>query len=85
MTSFLKKSFCSALLGDLGQQIGRGIVVLPEDLAGVLVDADEARRLGGRDVDVVLVDAVGGDDEQRVADDQRRAGGDVVREDAQLP
>ena len=31
-----------------------------------------------------LVHAVAGDDEQRVADDQRRAGRQVVREDAQL-
>lgn len=65
------------------QRRGR-VVVLPLQLQRLLVQHDEAGRLRRRDVDVALIDAVGGDHEQQVADNQRRADRQVVREDTQF-
>ena len=50
---------------------GCGRVVLPEDLAGLLVHLDEAGRLWGGNVDVILVHAIGGDEPDRIADQER--------------
>ena len=61
-----------------------GQLARPQHLARPLVDGQEARRVGSGDVDVPFIDAVGGDDVEDVADDHRRAGGQVVREDAEL-
>ena len=56
-------------------------VRLPQQFAGLLVQRDERRRLGRRDVQVLGIDPVGRDDEQRVAHDRRRRRRHVVRED----
>ena len=59
-------------------------VVFPHQLAGVLVDGDDRRRLRRRDVDVALVLAVRRADEDQVAEDHRRRVRHVVRVRADL-
>ena len=55
-----------------------------KDFAGVLVEAEEARGVRRRDVDMIDVDAVRGVDEQDVADGRDRATAHVVLRDAEL-
>ena len=59
-------------------------VVLARDLAGLLVQGDEARRQRRGNVHVGPVLAVRGADVDQVADDQGRAVRGVVREDPEL-
>ena len=56
----------------------------PNQLAGVLVDRDEARRQRRRDGDVPFVDSVAGNGEDQVADDERATDRQVVGEDVEL-
>src|SRR5262249_23228520 len=58
--------------------------VLPDHLATVLVNGEEARRLRVDHLAALLRDAVAGDHVHQVADDQRRAGRHLAGEDAQL-
>ena len=56
----------------------------PLDGAGHLIDGDKAGSVGRGDDDMAFIDAVAGDDKDKVAVDVRRTGRHVVREDAQL-
>ncbi len=60
-------------------------VALPDQLARVLVQGDEARGLWRRDVDVALVDAVAGGHVDDVAHHHRGARGQVVGKHVELP
>ena len=55
-----------------------------EEFAGVFVHGDERGREGGGDVEVRPIDAVGGGDENAVADNQGGAAGDVVGENPEV-
>src|SRR4026207_1437903 len=46
-----------------------GQVAFPDEFARVLVQANEARRLGEWNVDVILIHAIRSDDKQQIADD----------------
>ena len=59
-------------------------IVGPDELAGLLVQGDEAGGVGGGDVVVRLVDAVGRADQQQVAGGGDRAAGHVVLQRAEL-
>ena len=59
-------------------------VVGPDQLAGVLVQGDEARGVGGGNLLVRLVDAVGGADQQQVAGRRDRAAAMLCCTRAQL-
>ena len=65
------------------QDVQTGRLVAPDELAGVLVEADEAGSVRGRDVDVIVVHAVAGDDEAVVSDTRHRTRTHVVLEHAQ--
>ena len=62
-----------------------GKVALPDELARVLVEGDEARGPRRWDVHVALVHAVRGGRVEEITYDQRRAGRQVVGEHVQLP
>src|SRR5262249_60408090 len=51
-----------------------GRAVLPDQFAGLLVQGDETRCSRRRNLDVLLIDAVRGHNENQIAGDQRRAG-----------
>ncbi len=66
------------------RMLSPGDLSVHSTLAVLLVHREEAGGVGGRDVDVVEVDAVGGADEQHVADAADRATAHVVLGDAHL-
>src|SRR5712692_2134207 len=61
-----------------------GIILLPSQLARLLVERDKTWGIRRRNVDVAFVDTVARDDVEKIADDQRRTGRQVVREDIEL-
>src|SRR4029079_11178504 len=67
------------------EDLRAGQLVLPDELPGGGVQGDEAGRVGRGDADVALVHAVAGGRVEQAVYDQRRADGQVVREDVQLP
>ncbi len=60
------------------------VAPFPDQLAGVLVHRNERGSVGHGQVQVPLVHAVGGEQEDQVAGAHRGRGGQVVREDPQL-
>src|SRR5690606_22376156 len=66
------------------QDVGARRLVGPDQLASVLIQADEAGGIGGGQVDVAFVHAVGGADKEQIANRRDRATAHVVLGDAQL-
>src|SRR5688500_7420662 len=58
--------------------------IFPNQLAGLLIQRNETRRLWGRDIDMPLIHAISSNDENQIANNQRRAGCKIVRKNIEL-